>query len=240
MSKFSAEKTYALFDALANKKLIREISAIGAKTILFSNLEIAEINETEIADLPSTLKNFDWLIFPDIYTVEFFLRVMENADFDLFELDNLRVCAFGESVADRLRFAQLHADVISNSVKTIDVWESLKNYLFDEDEFRNLRFLIFKEKDLTIEIAGYLKQQNYAVKELAIYQTISNENAETAKLKTLLRGGAVDEFIFTSPFDVLNLAHLFPNENLADVLEDVTLFPADNQAKQTLEEFRLL
>lgn len=240
MSRFTAQETYALFDSPANKRLLAEITSTGAKTILFPALETEAVNMSETEKLFGNLTSFDWLIFPDIYTVEFFLQKLEELSFDLFELDALRICAYGESVADRLRFVQLHADVIPNSIKTKDVWEALKNYLFDEIDFENLHFLILKKQAATIEILTELEKQNAVVKELVIYQTTAEETPEIAKSKALLRGGAIDEFIFTSPFDVINLAHLFPNENLANVLADVKLFPSDNLTSQSLQELRLL
>lgn len=239
MSNFSAEKVYALFETTANKKIIAELTSIGAKTILFPTVEPEEIDDLEINKISDIPANFDWLIFPDIYTVEFFLQKLATSDFDLFELDVLRVCAFGESVADRLRFAQLHADVIPNTIKTPDVWEALKNYLIDESEFENLRFLILKKENSNVEITNELKNQNADATELEIYRMLAGEDSEIAKLKALLQGGAVDEFIFTSPFDVLNLAHLFPNENLVDVLSEIKLTATDKIALQSLEEFRL-
>ncbi|MGI8468365.1 MAG: uroporphyrinogen-III synthase [Pyrinomonadaceae bacterium] len=240
MSKFSAEKIYALFDNAMNKKIVSELSMIGAKTILFPAAETTLTANEETEKILNNLNEFDWLIFTDIYAVEFFLQKMSELEIDLFELDALRACAYGESVADRLRFAQLHADVIPNSVKTAEVWQSLKNYLFDESEFENLKFLVLKKENSIIEIVAELKKQNSGVEELEIYQTIAEAENEIAKLKTLLKGGAIDEFIFTSPFDVINLAHLFPNENLADVLTEVSLRAADNAAAQSLREFRLI
>lgn len=240
MTKFSAQKVYALFDTAANKKIISEISLTGAKFFLFPAAEIKLVENNEAENILHDLSKFDWLIFTDIYTVEFFLQRLEKLDFDLFDVDALRVCAYGESVADRLRFAQLHADVIPNSVKIKDVWQSLENYLSGEGEIEHLSFLVLKKENAIVEISAKLRIQKTSVRELAVYRTNGEENSEIAKLKTLLKGGAIDEFIFTSPFDAINLAHLFPNENLADVLDGVSLNAVDNVTLQTLKEFRLI
>lgn len=239
MARFSAEKVYALFDNPANKKIISEISSSGAKAILFPALETEMTANAETEKILSDLSKFDWLIFPDIYTVEFFLQQMTELAIDFFELDNLRVCAFGESVADRLRYAQLHADIIPNSIKTDEVLRAIKDYLFDETEFENLRFLVLKKENAAVEIAGELRILDAVASELAIYKAVAKAETTVVKLKTLLKGGAIDEFIFTSPFDVLNLAHLFPTENLADVLAETELYAADKTTVQSLDEFRL-
>lgn len=239
MQHFSAEKTYALFLNPVNRKIISELEVIGAKTILFPALQTQEILSDETNDLSSFLKNFDWLIFPDIYTVEFFLQKLEQEEFDFFELDEIRVCTFGESVADRLRFVQVHADIIPNSIKTAEVLQTIKDYFINEDELKTAKFLIFKEKNTVAEISKELENLGGKVSELSIYETIAEKESETAKLKSLLVGGAIDEFIFTSPFDIINLAHLFPTENLADVLAETVLYAADNVTTQSIQEFRL-
>lgn len=237
MLKFSATKTYGLFDSAANRKTIAELENIGADFVLFPNIT-AKIVEN--AELENILSDFDWLIFPDVYTVEFFLQNLEETGFEFYELDAFRVCAFGESVSDRLRFAQLHADIITNSIKTLDVLQSLKDYIFDESEFASLRFLILKEANAKVEISDKLKKLDAAVTEIPIYQVEIENDAVFAKPKALLKGGAIDEFIFSSPFDAINLSHIFQTDNLAEVLAETKLTASDNQTLQTLEEFRLV
>lgn len=239
MSKFSAEKVYGLFDSPANKKLISEISAAGAKIILFPGVETFLISDAQTRETLSNLNGFDWLIFSDVYAVEFFLLALAESNVDLFEIDHLRVCAYGESVADRLRFAQLHADVIPSSVRLEDVFQALSDYI-SEDEFEKLNFLILREKASQAELKNKLESVKANVAELPIYAAKDAENESVVKIKTLLRGGAIDEFIFTSPFDVLNLAHLFPNENLETVLSETAIHAQDNAAAQSLKEFRLI
>jgi uroporphyrinogen-III synthase len=240
MHKFSAGKTYALFSSPMNLKVISEMETAGAQAILFPAVETREVFEAEQNDLTATIKSYDWLVFTDIYTVEFFLQQLEKEAFDFFELDEIRVCAYGESVADRLRFAQLHADIIPNSIKTSEVVQTIKDYFMDEDELKSARFLILKEKNTVPEISKELENLGAEVSEISIYETVAEKPAEMAKLKSLLVGGAIDEFVFTSPFDAINLAHLFPNENLENVLADVKLSAGDKQTRQSLDEFRLI
>lgn len=237
MLNFSAAKTYGLFDSAANRKTITELGKIGAEFVLFPNIT-AKIVEN--AELENILNDFDWLIFPDVYTVEFFLQKLEETGFEFYELDALRVCAYGESVSDRLRFAQLHADVITNSIKTLDVLQSLNDYIFDEAEFAALRFLILTEANSKIEISDELKKLNSSVTERPIYQVEVENDTTFAKPKALLKGGAIDEFIFSSPFDAINLSHIFQTDSLAEVLAETKLTATDNQTLQTLEEFRLI
>lgn len=230
MSGYSKDKTYAIFDSPLNKKRIAEIE----QAVIFPTITITEIENDR--SILQNLDQFDWLIFPDVYTVEYFVTALEKQDVDLYELDSFRVLAYGEAVADRLRFSQLHADVIPSTVKTTDVLQSLKDYVFDEDEFSDLRFLILKEQNSEIELAYELAN----VTKLPIYSVEIADETTIPKLKALLKGGAIDEFIFSSHYDVLNLAQLFQTENLTDLLEGIILTAADNLTLQSLQEFRLI
>lgn len=240
MQHFSADKTYALFLNPANRKIISELEVIGAKTILFPALETRESASDEAKNLSSFTKKFDWLVFTDIYTVEFFLQKLEQEAFDFYELDEIRVCAYGESVADRLRFVQVHADIIPNSIKTAEVMQTIKDYFLDDDELKNAKFLVLKANSAKPAISDELSDIGATVAEISIYEIIAEGESETAKLKSLLVGGAIDEFIFTSPFDIINLAHLFPTENLETVLAETKLYAADKATDQSIQEFRIV
>ena len=240
MSKFSAQKTYAFFSSPINKKIIGELAEIGAETILFPTIEPESFSTDTTTTILSNLNEFSWLVFPDIYTVEFFLQKLEEFAIDFFELDNLQVCAVGESVADRLRFSQLHADIITNSIKTSDVFQNLKEYLADASDFEKNKFLILKEQTAQIELSQKLVDLNANVTELAIYQIKKIEEVRITKLKALLKGGAIDEFIFTSPIDVLNLADIFSTEHLSELLAEIIIFADDKATLQSLKEFGLI
>jgi uroporphyrinogen-III synthase len=237
MPNFSKDKTYALFESPLNKKTIGELKAGKIETIVFPQITTTKLDNT--GSISGLADEFDWLVFSDVYAVEYFVGALEKAGIDLFELDSVRVLAYGEAVSDRLRFSQLHADVIPSTVKTPDVLRALKDYIFDEQDFANLRFLVLHEKTAEIELAGKLLELGSAVTNFPVYSAIISDPAEIPRFKALLKGGAIDEFIFSSYFDVLNLAQMFQTENLAELLEGITLTAADNATRQSLLEFRL-
>lgn len=238
MSDYSEAKTYALFNSPNNKKLITELDSKNIETIVFPTITTVSAIKDEAA--PLQMEDFDWLIFPDVYTVEYFVNYLEENGVDLFELDSVRVCAYGEAVADRLRFSQLHADVIPPTVKTTDVIQAIKDYVFDENEFQSLRFLVLKKQDSVIEATNDLLNLNPSVAELEVYGINIEDEIILPKLKALLKGGAIDEFIFSSHYDVLNLAQLFQTENLEELLENIELKATDKLTLQSLQEFRLI
>lgn len=235
MTSFQAERTYALLASSAANKHICDAEKIGAKVILFPVVETESIAATsQTNNLLKNLSSFDWVVFTSIFAVDYFLQALENLEIDFYELDALRVCAYGETIADRLRFSQIHSDVISNDATTENVFHALKNY---EADFESLRFLIPKDKNMTIGISSLLTDSGAKVTEFPLYCVQIRESAQLPKLKALLKGGAIDEFIFSSPADAAGLAILFETENLSDLLGETMVTAIDSATRQSLIEF---
>ncbi len=103
-----AEHIYGLFENDTNKRLIEHLKKRQANLRLFPDVK-AIAPALEPAAAPDfDLSAFDWIVFPDLYSVDFFLANVPEK----FALDELTVCALGDSISDRLRFSQLHADII--------------------------------------------------------------------------------------------------------------------------------
>jgi Uroporphyrinogen-III synthase len=235
MSESLPPKTCAVFDTEANRRIINKLQNDDCEMILLPEVSAAKSNEfvEEIEPL-----NYDWLIFPDVYAADFFLEKLIEQGFDLYELDAVRVCAFGEAVSDRLRFAQIHADVIPPKLENETIYESLRDYISGDKEFENLRFLLVKEQSTRLEIAEKLRNLKAEVTEISLYRFQVETDKNLTKLKTLLKGGAADEMIFTSPFDASALNHLF-GEPLSELLKGTRVSATDEVTFQTLIEHGL-
>ena len=239
MSDAANEKTYALFANSANRKLIAELENAGARVFQFPPIEAEKIvlDEKSIENLRH-LADFDWLIFPDVLAVDYFLEALQEKDIDSFEMDLLRVCAFGEAVSDRLRFASIHADVIPASVEFNVVFAAMLDYV-GGDELKDLRILFpkkdFNDSPLTKKMLAF----GVKVLELPIYTIKIEKNLEITKLKTLLEAGAIDEFIFTAPTDFIALNQYFETEKLIDIFKEIKVSAADAVNFQTAREHKL-
>lgn len=239
MTEAGNDQTYAIFDAAANRKIVGDLKRTGANLFLFPPMaaQKIELDETETAYF-TNLTQFDWLIFADVFTVDYFLKTLEESAVDFYDLDELRVCAFGEAVSDRLRFASVHADVIPAKIGTAEVFSALLNYT-GETAIGSLNFLYltgdWQENDLAVN----LRTRNAEVVELPIYKAIRDETSELIKLKTLLKGGAIDEFVLTAPADLIALKNYFKPENLADVLAEIKISAADGVMFQAAKEYDL-
>jgi uroporphyrinogen-III synthase len=207
-------KTYGIFATNANKKIIESLEDV----ITFPAVEFERIDfET------NNLNDFDWLVFTDIFSVDCFLQTLEMQNYELFELDNLRIFASSESISDKLRFQQIHADVIPQKNDVETSFQAIKDY----ENPDNLNFLILQENT---KIEQLLKDANANVSAISTYKI--SEIPNVAKLKSLLKGGAIDEFIFTSPEDVFALNYL---GNLDDF--DIKCVAYNEVTFQTLREF---
>jgi uroporphyrinogen III methyltransferase/synthase len=232
-------KTYAIFSGAANKKIISQMRDAGGEIIEFpSAVAVKNVLSSAEKNFIENVSDFEWIIFPDVYAVEFFLEALAETQIEFFELDLLRILAFGEAVADRLRFVQVHADVIPARIDAESVFKALSDYLFDEEEFKNLRVLLPKESSSNPALTEMLRRKKSEATELNIY-TLKTENAAgLTRLKALLKGGAVDEFVFASAAEVSNLAALF-DEKLKDLLAGTSVSATDETTFQTLREYEL-
>ena len=221
-----------------NEKLIRLLKSQGKTVFEFPVFEAkaADLNQSD-EKLFANISGFDWLIFSDIFTVEIFLENLESGGADFFDLDNVRICSAGEAVADKLRFRQIHSDVIPLKNTAQAVFSAISDYI--EAGFGGLRFLLIKQKDAESELAKLLRENSADVIELGIYERRGGIDPALPKLKALIYGGAIDEFVFGSPEDVFSLAEILNENDLPQILSEVKLNPANEITSQTLSEFNL-
>ncbi len=231
-------KTIGMFSSLLSKKLFNELTRLGHRILKFPPIQKkAEDSSAIELDKLSNLENFEWIIFTDVFAVDFFLQKIEDLDIDFFELDDLRVCAYGEAVADRLRFVQLHADVIAAKQDEKEVIKQIKDYIFDENGFSGLNFLVVGRQDHQSPLKKNLAKNNAGVSEVGVYRAEVEKNI--SKIKTFAKGGTFDEIVCFSPDEVFDLSILFENENLCELFEETVFFAADEITFQTLREFSL-
>ena len=233
------EKTYALFANPANRKLIAELENTGARVFQFPPIDTEKIAlDEKSVDYLRHLADFDWLIFSDVLTVDYFLEALEDNAIDSFEMDLLRVCAFGEAVSDRLRFAAIHADIIPTSVEIDVVFAAMLDYIGGE-ELKSLKILFANKSFSENLLTKKLQASGAEVLELPIYKIKFEKNLAITKLKTLLKVGAIDEFIFTAPDDFVALKQYFESEMLFEIFKEVKVTAADAVNFQTAREHKL-
>ncbi len=229
-------KSYGIFSNAANRKIIEFLQESNAKIFLFPAFETEAIETKENLDfIKNNLSQIEWLIFPDVFAVDYFLELLEKCEIDLFNLDEKRVLTFGESVADRLRFSQIHSDVIPVSLSSDDILSSLEDYLQNET-IADISFFAPVFKGFNHEIVKKLRIKGAKVYEMEIFTVKFPVDTQIAKLKALLTGGAIDEFIFSAPEDVFFLERFIHPSRLNKTLQDSNCFGTNEITMQTLRE----
>jgi uroporphyrinogen-III synthase len=221
-----SEKTVGVFNKPSNQKLIGELKAKEYIIFLLPQIETLPAN-----NLTNFKPNqFDWLIFTDCYAVEYFLQMLEENESDKFELDNLRICAMGEAVSDKLRMYQIHADVIPSKLTDEHTFQAICDYQSPSE----LRFLLTEKNT---KLADLLRNSNAKLIELLIYET--KIVGESSKLRVLIENGAVDEVIFTSPNEVNDWKLLISPNDFISSFNEIKPLAGDAQTFRYLYEHGL-
>ncbi len=82
-------------------------------------------------------------------------------------------------------------------------------------------------------------KMNAKVFELPVYNIKFAEENEIPKLKALLIGGAIDEFIISAPTDFIGLNHIFNGERLDRLLSEIKVAAIDGAMFQFAREHNL-
>lgn len=231
------EISYALFVTPKNKQIISELQNLMKRVFFIPSIETEKLLLDKLAE--NTIKtsvNFDWIIFTDVFTVDYFIEILQEFEIDLFDLDSVRICAFGEAVSDRLRFSEIHADIIPSSIDTESIFKSINNYLAGED-FSKLKFLILKELTNRIELTGKIKTASSLVSEISLYRILERDKPEISKIKALITGGAIDEIVFSDPSDLMAFKTYFPDAVNQNIFSGITFSAANEVMFQMLSEY---
>lgn len=234
MSDVLEKKTYGIVKNQLNASLIAELESKNENLFIFPALktEKRELNSNEIETIKKIVE-FDWLILTDVFAADYFIEALSDLEIDLFVLDNLTICVFGEAVADRLRYVQIHSDVIPSRADDEFVLSSIMQ--FAGEDLTGSKILVANAESKGLDFVDALNKKNALVTNLSLYRAELDEEASKSKLITLLKGGAIDEFIFSSPEDLISLKQL-AGEEFPSIFREIKLSSATEIAYQTIQE----
>lgn len=229
-------ETVGIVKTVKNKKVIELLKNQGKNVIEFPEIKT---EKTELKDndneLFQNIEAFDWLVFKDIFSVDYFLENLNEIEFDLYRLDEFNICANGEAVADRLRFSQIHSDVIPRDKSPQTILSSISDYVFDETEFGNSKFLIIKNENSDDAISKLFVESKLETKTIDVYKIVDANPFEIAKYKILFSDDEIDRFIFTSPEDFQSLKQILDGFEFTQ--NKIEFETTDEITAQTLIEF---
>lgn len=222
------------------EELAAELEKYGARVISCPTIEIVEPESYELLDEAiDSLYGYDWIIFTSANGVKYFLRRLAERGHEIGELDDLRVCAIGESTAATLIDLQIHVDVVPEKFQAEGVFTALVTYLGNLGAFRSLNFLMPRASAARDFLPLALEEVGARVDVVPTYRTVKPRSSELGRVAALLEGGAIDCIAFSSSSSVTNFAQLFDTSNLASMFKGVTVACIGEVTSTTAAQFGL-
>ena len=219
--------------------LITALESYGASVISCPTIEIAEPESYERLDEAiDHLYGYDWLIFTSANGVDYFLRRLATRGVNVAELDDVKVCAIGETTADKLRDAHIHVDVIPSQSKAEGVFAALSEFAGGNERLHGLNFLIPRAATGRDYLPKALEDAGARVDVVTAYRTVLPENLDRGRLSAMLTGSA-DCIAFMSPSSVKNLALLFDTHDLGEKLQGLAIACIGDVTAATAVEYGL-
>lgn len=220
-------------------ELVSELEHYGARVIICPTIEIAEPESYERLDEAiDHLYGYDWLIFTSANAIAFFLRRLTTRGIAVDQLDEIKVCAIGQTSADKLRDAHVHVDVVPSESTAEGVFAALTEYAGGVEQLRGLNVLLPRAAVGRDYLPKALEDAGARVDVVTTYRTVVPENLDRGRLSAMLAGSA-DCIAFTSSSTVKNLALLFDTHDLSGVLAGVTIACIGDVTAATAREFGL-
>lgn len=229
-----SDETFAVPDSLSNQRAIAGLEALGKRVIRLPSpaVGIKHFSEEE-ASIIRRPDRFDWVVFEDVRTASDLEEIAASAGLDLFDLDAVKICAAGEPVADRLRFCQVHADLIPAGLGSEDIAAEMTAY--EGGTLAGVKVLSLGSAD-----DGQLKDALAAAGAEAIRVVVHEQSGEAPALggrtKSMLIAGGVDGVYFASSVDVADVERMFRSAGIGFLPESVGAFCGDRETKTALEE----
>ena len=232
MTSTPERKTYGLISTQWSARPAAKLKNEGSRVIEFPAMFAPA--DVDRAGVLSGIDNFDWTVFPDTFSAVYFVEALLNLGGDPVDMDSLQICAAGEASADRLRCFHVHTDLVLQS--SAEALPALTDYLGGNGlkGLKGLKFLLPQIKGAGPELARALADAGAFADELPVYQRAAGAKGDLPKLRALLAGGAIDEFVFCAPADVDNLLYISGSADIHAVLSGTKAAAATERAASLL------
>jgi uroporphyrinogen-III synthase len=235
MTSTSERKTYGLIATTWSAGPAAKLKNEGGRVIEFPAM-FAPAEADQMSGLPG-VDYFDWIVFPDTFSVVYFFEALLTPGLKPADMDFLKTCAVGEAAADRLRCFHVHTDLVLQS--PADALPALTDYL-GENGLKGLKFLLPQIRGAGSELARALADAGGFVTKLPVYQRTGEEKGDLPKLRALLAGGAIDEFVFCTPGDLDNLLYISGSADIHAVLSGIKAAAATEETATLLAGLGLI
>jgi uroporphyrinogen-III synthase len=216
---------------------VTHLEQIGARVITWPQLEISPPDKYSALDEAiENLFGYDWLILKNAHAARFFLRRLERLNHKIDELDELRVCAIGETTVELLRDSQVHLDVELGRSSSSIVFTAIESYV--GNSLAGLNFLLPSASVTQETFEQQLEAAGARVDSVTAYRTVGDPQAR-ARLNALLVGGGIDWVSFARAQEITEFAQLLDTDELSRALPGISALCGDEPARKVAADFGL-
>lgn len=185
----------------------RKLEFLGANVYLFPCIKITRPNNaSEIEQVITKLKSYDWFIFTSVNGVKFFINTLREYKQNLTFLKNKKISAVGLKTAEKLKLHNLPVHFIPGKFTTGHLGRELNN-------IKNKKILLANSSLSNDSLEKVLRKKAAIVTNIALYQTeFINEPDKT--FEQLLLDNAIDCITFTSSSSVIGFVKRISNKKL--------------------------
>lgn len=198
--------------------LVENLMEMGADVLECPTIKIVPAEDSSPLDSAiARLKDYDWLVFTSVNGVKYFFENLFSAGLDTRTLGHLRIAAIGPATADMLFKFGLKTDIIPKSYRAESVVEA-----FSEQDIAGKHILLPRAKEARPILPVELKKMGAGIDEIAIYQTIQDQENSHILLEDL-QNSSIDMVTFTSSSTVRNFRALIPDDQFSSLMAGVTI-----------------
>lgn len=187
--------------------LVDKIQELGGSAVEFPTIEIKPNSNTdELINMYENLKNYNWLIFTSVNSVEIFFENLKKYNFDIRDIGTARICAIGKVTQEAIEKRLLKVEVTPPDYIAEALIECLKNSIKEGDK------VLIPRADVAREILPeQLREFGAGVDVVSLYETVIPTHSRESLAKKLEK---VDTITFTSSSTVSNFIEILGKDNL--------------------------
>jgi uroporphyrinogen III methyltransferase/synthase len=210
------------------------LAELGARVFEFPTIQIEPADSYQPLDAAiDNLADYHWLIFTSVNGVEFFLDRLKNKGKDIRELKGIKLCAIGPATAQALEVLQLKLDYVPAEYRAEAIIEGLKH-----QGIQGRRVLIPRAQEAREILPEELVKLGARVEVVPAYKTVKAEG-NAAEIRQLFQEKQVQIVTFASSSTVNNFVELLGKDNLAALMDGVTVASIGPITAKTAEKHGL-
>lgn len=198
--------------------LITSLTELGAQCIEIPTIQVvAPEDNTPLENAIKNIEQYDWMVFTSVNGVKFFFDTLFKSGKDVRSMGHLKYACIGPVTKQELMKHGIVCDVLPESYRAESVIEA-----FSGMEIGDKNILLPRAREARSILPKELAAMGARVDEVTAYVTIQVTEGKN-QLIELLENRKIDMVTFTSSSTVKNFKSLLPQDQVADLLQDVKI-----------------